>query len=97
MPDAFQADKAGSAKAVINLELTGDEGGEFALDIADGKCEVHEALADPADVKVTMSAADFALLTKGRLNPVQAFMGGKIKISGNVGMVMQMLNWFNLG
>jgi putative sterol carrier protein len=97
MPSAFQADKAGSAKAVINLDLTGDGGGEWALDIANGQCQVHEELADPADVKVTMTAADFALLTKGRLNPVQAFMGGKIKIAGNVGMVMQMLNWFNLG
>jgi len=97
MPSAFQADKAGSAKAVINLDLTSDGGGEWVLDVANGQCEVREEFADPADVKVSMSAADFILLTKGRLNPVQAFMGGKIKIAGNVGMVMQMLNWFNLG
>jgi len=25
---------------------------------------------------------------------LQAFMSGRIKIAGNVGMVMQLLNWF---
>ena len=97
MPGSFDAEKAGNAKALIQLDLTGDGGGQFALDIADGACQVREETAEKPDVTVTMDGGDFVALTLGNLNPVQAFMGGKIKVAGNVGMVMQMLNWFKMG
>jgi len=97
MPDSFNPDKAGSAKALIQLALTGDGGGDWVLDVQDGKCAVREETNDQADVKVTMDAGDFVRLLHNQLNAVQAFMGGKIKISGNVGLVMQMMNWFTLG
>jgi len=97
MPASFQADKAGTAKALIQLSLTGDSGGEWVIDVADGKCDVRQESAAQSDVKVTMDAGDFVSLIKGQLNAIQAFMGGKIKISGNVGLVMQMMNWFDFG
>jgi putative sterol carrier protein len=94
MPGAFLPDKAGDAKALIQLDLTGDDGGAWLLDIANGACNVREEKASHADVTVTMDADDFVALYSNKLNPVQAFMGGRIKVAGNVGMVMQLLNWF---
>jgi putative sterol carrier protein len=94
MPGAFLAEKAGSAKALIQLDLTGENGGTWVLDIADGQCQVREEAAPKPDVTVTMVADDFAGLYHNQINPVQAFMAGKIKVSGNVGLVMQLLNWF---
>ena len=94
MPDAFLPDKAGDAAALIQLDLTGDDGGAWLLDIAGGACNVREEEASKADVTVTMDADDFVAMYTNKLNPVQAFMSGRIKIAGNVGMVMQLLNWF---
>jgi putative sterol carrier protein len=95
MPDAFLPDKAGDATALIQLDLTGDDGGAWLLDIAGGECNVREEKVSRADVTVTMDADDFVGMYTNKLNPVQAFMSGRIKVAGNVGMVMQLLNWFD--
>ncbi len=97
MPSAFLPEKAGDAKALIQLDLTGEEGGKWVIDVADGQCEVREEVASQPGVTVTMSAADFAAFLKNELDPIPAFMAGKIRVTGNVGLVMQMMLWFERG
>jgi putative sterol carrier protein len=94
MQDSFLPEKAGATKALIQLNLTGQDGGEWVVDIANGQCQIREEEVESPNVTVTMDADDFVALYHNQLNPVQAFMGGKIKVSGNVGLVMQLLNWF---
>jgi putative sterol carrier protein len=94
MPGAFLPAKAGSTKALIQLNLTGEDGGQWVIDVANGVCQVRQEAAPKPDVTVTMPSDDFAGLYTNQTNPMQAFMSGKIKVSGNVGLVMQLMNWF---
>ena len=43
-----------------------------------------------ADCAVSMTKDNFMALVKGDLNPMMAFMSGKIKVSGDMGVAMKL-------
>ena len=45
-----------------------------------------------ADCTIHITFADFKALINGDLNPMMAFMGGKIRIDGDMGVAMQLQN-----
>lgn len=45
---------------------------------------------DEADTTVTMTAGDFAEVMEGRLDPTIAFMTGRLKVRGDMGVAMKL-------
>ncbi len=90
MPGRFQADKAAGANMGILFDLSGDEGGQYYVNIADGQLAVTPgAPATTPSATVKMTAEDFAAMSSGSLNPMMAFMTGKIKVDGDLNTVMK--------
>ncbi|KAJ5125238.1 hypothetical protein N7448_004566 [Penicillium atrosanguineum] len=92
--DTLQADQAekknavDSAKAIVAFNLKNKAGEEksWYLDLKN-KGEVGEGAAPQggkADVTLSLSDADFAQLVSGKANAQRLFMGGKLKIKGNI-------------
>ena len=52
MPGLFDAEKAGDFNAIVQIDLSGEDGGQWFVTIADGKCTVEEGAKGPqaADV-----------------------------------------------
>ena len=44
----------------------------------------------PADCTIIVSKADFEALGEGKLDPTMAFMQGKLKINGDMGIAMKL-------
>jgi putative sterol carrier protein len=95
MPQAFVPEAAAGVKATIQLNLTGEEGGNWLLRLADSQLAVEAERAESPDLTLTLAAADFVALLKGEINPMSLFMGGRIKISGDMGLALKFQNMFD--
>lgn len=96
MPGQFQADKAGDMNAVILFDLSGEGGGQWSVAIADGKCEVTQGAAESPKATVRMDAGDYKDMITGKLNPMMAFMSGKVKVEGDLNTVMKFQQLFGM-
>jgi len=95
MMDNFQADKAGDLNATIAFELSGDNGGNYWVKIDNGAVTHGDGETD-ADMTVKAAADDFYQIATGGMNPMQAFMAGKIKVT-DMSLGMKMMSIFQLG
>ncbi len=96
MPSQFQADKAGDMNAVILFDLSGEGGGQWSVAIADGACDVQVGAADSPKATVRMDAGDYKDMITGKLNPMMAFMSGKVKVEGDLNTVMKFQQLFGM-
>ena len=94
MPSRFNASAAQGVKATYQFDLTGDGGGTYHVNIGDGACQVNKGAADSANITITMAASDYLDMINGKLNPQMAFMGGKLKIKGDMSLALKMQQIF---
>jgi putative sterol carrier protein len=94
MVEGFQADKADGVDATIQFDLSGDEGGQFYLVVKDGEVTAEEGTADDPKMTLKSDVNDYYKVATGETNPMQAFMSGKIKISGDMGLAMKLQSMF---
>merc|ERR1712066_934727 len=57
--------------------------GKLCIDLKNGSGAVKWG-EDKVDVTITMAEADFVAMSEGKLDGMQAFMSGKLKIKGNM-------------
>jgi putative sterol carrier protein len=94
MASRFIPAKAEGVNAVIQFNLSGDNGGLFWLKIADGKCESGEGQAESPKMTLKAAADDWHAVSTGKMNAMQAFMSGKLKIEGDMGIAMKLQTMF---
>lgn len=97
LPLAFQPDKAKGMDATFQFELTGEGGGTWVAKIADGQCTVTEGGLDNPSATISMEAADYVAIAQGKLDMAKAFMSGKIKVKGDMGLIMKLPDLFKTG
>jgi putative sterol carrier protein len=97
LPLALQPDKAKGMNETFQFELTGEGGGTWVAKIADGQCTVTEGGIDNPSAIISMEAADYVAIAQGKLDMARAFTGGKIKVKGNMGLIMKLPTLFKIG
>jgi len=96
MAGRFQPERAGNQSAVIGWDITSPEGTHsYQLQVADGTCTAVAGNAEPARVTLGMALPDFLRFLTGKLDGMQAFMTGKLKLSGDMMFAQSMQAWFS--
>lgn len=75
---------------IVLFDLSGEGGGKWTLTFGEGKVNVQEGQVGTPNVTLSMSAADFVAIANGQLKPMSAFMQGKIRVTGDMGMAMRL-------
>lgn len=96
IPAAFQPEKAQGVTAVFQWDISGPTGGHWYVAIKDGTCEVHDGDAASPNITLTLGDENFVKLLSGRLDGTMAFMTGKLKIKGDMGLAMKLQQLFRI-
>jgi putative sterol carrier protein len=96
MAGSFNPAKAAGQQAVVQYEISAPDGGhEYAMRIADDRCEIEQGRAESPRVTIRIALADFLRLITGGANGMQLFMTGKLKVSGDLFFAQAYQGWFD--
>ena len=96
MSESFSPEKAAGQQAVVQYEIGAPDGThEYAMRIADGRCEIEKGRAESPRVTIRIGLADFLRLITGGANGMQLFMTGKLKVSGDLFFAQTYQSWFD--
>ena len=90
LPGRLDSDAAEGLDAVYQFDLSGMQGGQYILTIREGACQVAEGMHANPHVVISMAGEDCIKVLKGQLSGVAVAMSGRLKVSGDIGLVMQL-------
>ena len=86
---ASHIDASGRDFLAVQVNITGEEGGVFYVEVKDGKINVEPYEYNDRNCAVTMNMKNFDKLIDGKLDPVAAFTLGKLKVDGDIGKALE--------
>ncbi len=99
LPAALVAhpDTAKEIGAKYQINVTGDGGGEWYIDVSASGPKCEKGAPGGADCTITIAAPDFQKLHENpQANGTQLFFSGKLKVGGNPALALKLQKLFAL-
>lgn len=77
-------------QGVYQFTLTGDDAAQYHVTVSQDGAEIVPGAAPDPGVTITMNAEDFKSLVQGQLNPMTAFMSGKLTVAGDMSLALKL-------
>lgn len=92
IPARLQAkpDVVSKINAIYQFNISGAGGGSWSVDCTQPGGKVAAGPAAGAKCTVAATDQDFLAIVNGKLNPQMAFMSGKLKIQGDMGLALKL-------
>jgi len=96
IPKLFIRENAVNVNANFQIIATGQTGGEWGIKIMDQTCEIESGIIENPDYSLIASAEDLLKIFFGELDPLKAFMQGKIQFKGRINKAMELSDLFTM-
>ncbi|KON31994.1 hypothetical protein AC478_01545 [miscellaneous Crenarchaeota group-1 archaeon SG8-32-3] len=90
LPNRFKPEKAEGIDVTVQINITGPNGGEWVVTIKDQKLEAREGTDPSPKLELKIAEADFVDLMNGEMSGEKAFITGKLKFKGDVGLALKL-------
>lgn len=94
MPLRFRSEATPGLNAVYQFEISGAEVFNAYLSIADNQCTFREGSHEKPDVLIKAPAEVWLAVSQGALDGQSAFMSGKYRVEGNLGLLLKLKTLF---
>jgi 3-hydroxy-3-methylglutaryl CoA synthase/NAD(P)-dependent dehydrogenase (short-subunit alcohol dehydrogenase family)/putative sterol carrier protein len=84
MPSAFRPEKAAGKDVTFQFSISGAGGGDWVVTVKDATCRVEAGRAEKPTTTIKMADSDFLALIAGKLDGMQAYTSGKLKVEGDI-------------
>ena len=90
LPARFKPDKAAGIDVTVQVNITGPNGGDWTVTIKNQQLEVKEGTHPSPTLAVKIAEADYMDVVNGRMSGEKAFFTGKLKLQGNIALVLRL-------
>lgn len=90
MRSSFQANKAKGVHARYQWDLTGPQGGEWWIDVNDGKYKMGKGKINNPNVTFVATDKDWVAVSNHQLGGTWAYLSGRLKIRGDQGLARKL-------
>lgn len=92
VPSQINLEKARGINALVQFSISGEGGGDWGVTVDDGKVTVVPGQLSKPQLIIKAKDSDAVRLVNGKLNPIGAFMTGKVKIVGDMALAMKLFD-----
>src|SRR5215472_3606238 len=90
----FNPEKAAGLNKTLQWNISGNATEKWALHVHDQNCELISGGVEQPDILFQASEKDWLALSQGELDGMMAFMTGKLKVVGDMGLMVKVRSLF---
>jgi putative sterol carrier protein len=95
LPTAFKAERAQKDQGSFQYDITTPDGPlRYFVRVDKGTCATGKGTTESPDVTIAIDFVDFLQLGAGKLSGGDAYMTGRLQVSGDVVFAMKWQGWF---
>mgnify|MGYP002712452209 CR=1 FL=1 len=96
LPSKIDASKTAGMSSIYQFDISGDNGGQWYVNLNDGKVDVVNGTAEAPSITLSTTDENWLKIVSGQLSGQTAFLTGKLKIKGDMSLAMKLQSIFKI-